>query len=158
MILVMLWLIQDLLTVFSGGGMQVPGLFMLGIVFRLLFCDNDDGNLWAIWSAFGGGILWDLRWVGIPGFFTLGYVVVVLIVTQIWSVIPPQGRASGTSLLVFVLLECSQLIPPMLPVLILGGNTGWSYFVMQQAYSLPAIMLTMYIYLKKIRTVEKWKS
>ncbi len=153
MTLVILWLIQDLLTVFTGGGMQIPGLFMLGVVYRLLFSDNnnDDGNLWAIWSAFAGGILWDIRWIGIPGFFTLGYVVVVLIVIQVWGIIPPQGRVSGSSLLVFILLECSQLIPPMLPVLILGGNTGWGYFLMQQVYSLPAILLTMYIYLQKAR-------
>lgn len=151
MMLIILWLIQDLLTVFTGGGMQIPGLFMLGVVFRLLFSDstNDDGNLWAIWSAFAGGILWDLRWIGIPGFFTLGYVVVVLIVIQVWGIIPPQGRFSGSGLLVFVLLECSQLIPPMLPVLILGGNTGWGYFLTQQIWALPAILLTMYIYRQK---------
>ncbi len=153
MILIILWLIQDLLTVFTGGGMQIPGLFMLGIVFKLLLSDsnNDDGSLWAIWASFAGGILWDLRWIGIPGFFTLGYVVVVLIVIQVWGLIPPQGRVSGTGLIVFILMEASQLIPPMLPVLILGGNTGWSYFLMQQVYSLPAILLTMYIYLRKIR-------
>ena len=151
MLLVILWLIQDFLTVLSGGGMQIPGLFMLGIVYKLFFDDSSDGNLWAIWSAFAGGILWDIRWIGIPGFFTLGYVVVVLIVIQVWGIIPPQGRVSGSSLLVFFLLECSQLIPPMLPVLILGGNTGWGYFLMQQVYSLPAILLTMYIYLQKAR-------
>lgn len=157
MILIILWLIQDLLTVFTGGGMQIPSLFMLGLVFRLLFSDastDDDGSLWAIWAAFAGGILWDLRWIGIPGFFTLGYVVVALIVIQVWGIIPPQGRVSGTSLIVFILLECSQLIPPMLPVLILGGSTGWSYFVMQQAYSLPAILLTMYIYLRKMKDMK----
>ena len=158
MILVIFWLIQDLLTVFTGGGMQGPGLFMLGWVFRLLFCDSDEENLWAIWTAFGGGILWDLRWIGIPGFFTLGYVVVVLIVIELWGMIPPQGRSSGTSLIVFVLFECSQLIPPMLPVLILGGRTGWNYFLMQQVYSLPAILLAMYIYLRRVRAVEKWNS
>lgn len=152
MVIIILWLIQDFLTVFTGGGMQVPGLFMLGIVCRLLLDDgNGDGSLWAIWSAFAGGILWDLRWVGIPGFFTLGYVTVVLIVLQVWGMIPPQGRVSGTSLIVFVLLECSQLIPPLLPVLILGGSAGWSYFLTQQAWSLPAILITMYIYFRTMR-------
>lgn len=151
MLLVILWLIQDLLTVFAGGGMQIPGLFMLGIVYKLLIDEGGDDNLWAIWSAFAGGIFWDLRWVGIPGFFTLGYVAVVMAVIQIWSLIPPQGRVSGFGLLVFVLLEISQLVPPMLPVLILGGNTGWSYFLLQQGYSLPAIFLTMYIYFRKVR-------
>ena len=152
MIIVILWLIPDLLTVFTGGGMQIPGLFILGVVCKLLLDDeNGDGNLWGIWTAFAGGILWDLRWIGIPGFFTLGYVIVVLIVIQVWGMIPPQGRVSGTSVIVFVLLECSQLIPPMLPVLILGGNTGGGYFLTQQVWALPAILLTMYIYLKTVR-------
>lgn len=152
MLLVILWLIQDLLTVFTGGGMQVPGLFMLGIVCRLLLDDGSgDGNLWGIWTAFAGGIFWDLRWIGIPGFFALGYVIVVLIVIQVWGMIPPQGRDSGTSIIVFILMECSQLIPPLLPVLILGGNTGWGYFLTQQVWSLPAILITMYIYLRIVR-------
>ncbi len=155
MILVILWLIQDFLTVLSGGGMQIPGLFMLGIVYRLLFNDDSDVNLWAIWSAFAGGILWDLRWIGIPGFFTLGNVIVVLILVQVWGSIPPQGRTGGMFLLVFILMEISQLIPPMLPVLILGGNTGWSFFLLQQFYSLPAIGFSMYLYSKRLRNSAK---
>ena len=152
MIIVILWLIQDLLTIFTGGGMQIPGLFILGVVCRILLDDGSgDGYLWGIWAAFAGGILWDLRWIGIPGFFTLGYVLVVLIVIQVWGMIPPQGRVSGTSVIVFVLLEATQLIPPMLPVLILGGNTGWGYFLTQQVWALPAILFTMYIYLRTIR-------
>lgn len=152
MLLIILWLVQDLFTVFTGGGMQIPGLFMLGLVYRLLTDEDSEASLWAIWTAFTGGILWDLRWVGIPGFFTLGYVIVIMIVIQVWGAIPPQGRTSGTSLLVFALMEISQLIPPMLPVLILGGSMGWNFFLMQQVYSLPAILFCMYIYLRKIRS------
>ncbi len=155
MLLVILWLIQDFLTVFGGGGMQVPGLFMLGIVYKLLFDDGSDDSLWAIWAAFAGGILWDLRWVGIPGFFTLAHVIVVLIVLQVWGMIPPQARDSGNTIIVFMLMELSQLLPPMLPVLILGGNIGWTFFLIQQAYSLPAILFTMYIYLKRVKDSKK---
>ncbi len=154
MLLIILWLIQDLLTVFVGGGMQIPGVFMLGLVYKLLFNEGSDDNLWAIWSAFAGGILWDLRWIGVPGFFTLSNVIVVMIVIQVWGTIPPQGRTSGTGLLVFVLMEISQLIPPMLPVLILGGNTGWTFFLIQQAYSLPAISVTMYLYLQRMKKTK----
>ena len=154
MLLVVLWLIQDVLTVFIGGGMQIPGLFMLGIAYKLLIDEGNDDNLWAIWSAFAGGALWDLRWVGIPGFFTLGYVAVVLVIIQVWGLIPPQGRVSGTGWLVFILLEISQLIPPLIPVLILGGNIGWNYFLYQQAYSLPAIFVTMTIYSRKVRDMK----
>ena len=135
--------------------MQIPGLFMLGIVYKLLLDENSDDSLWAIWSAFSGGILWDLRWIGIPGFFTLGNVIVVLAVIQIWGAIPPQGRTGGTGFLIFILMEISQLIPPLLPVLILGGNTGWTFFIIQQGYSWPAILITMYLYLKHIRNNRK---
>ena len=152
MLLLLLWLGQDLLTVLTGGGMQIPGLFMLGLTYRLLVDEGSEDSLWAIWTAFAGGILWDLRWVGIPGFFTLGYVVVVLIVIQVWGVIPPQGRESGTSLIVFVLMEVSQIVPPLVPVLVLGGSIGWTYFLMQQVYSLPAILFCMYVYLRKVRS------
>ena len=153
MVLVILWLVQDLLTVFTGGGMQIPGLFMLGVAYRLLIDDGSgDESLWAIWTAFAGGVLWDIRWIGIPGFFTLGYVVVVLIVIQVWGIIPPQGRVSGTGLIVFALLEASQIIPPALPIIVLGGNTSWGGFFMQQAYSLPAILFTMYVYSRKVRS------
>ena len=153
MTLIILWLIQDLLTVFTGGGMQIPGLFMLGLVYRLLTDESNDENvnLWGIWSAFAGGILWDLRWIGIPGFFTLGYVVVVLAVIQVWGIIPPQSRNTGTGLIVFILMEISQLIPPLLPVLILGGAAGWQYFLTQQVYSLPAIPFCIYFYNRKAK-------
>ncbi|MBQ9419081.1 MAG: hypothetical protein IJU31_01755 [Synergistaceae bacterium] len=143
------------MTVLYGGGIQIPGLFMLGLVYKLLFDDNSDGSLWAIWSAFAGGILWDLRWMGIPGFFTLGNVIVILIVIQVWSMIPPQARTNGTGLLVFVLLEISQLVPPLLPVMMLGGRTGFSFFVARQAYSLPAIVFTMYLFTKRMKNIKK---
>ncbi|MBR0234139.1 MAG: hypothetical protein IJQ47_08830, partial [Synergistaceae bacterium] len=77
--------------------------------------------------------------------------IVVLIVIQIWGAIPPQGRISGTGWLVFMLMSISQLIPPMLPVLILGGNTGWEFFLLRQAYSLPAILITMYFFNRKMK-------
>ena len=151
MMLVMLWLLQDVLTVFTGGGMQIPGLFVLGLTYRMLTTGEDEDSLWGIWSAFAGGVLWDLRWIGIPGFFTLGYVAAILIVIQVWAMIPPQGRASGTGLVVFALLEVSQLLPPLLPVLILGGSAGWGFFLIQQVYSLPAILFCIYIYLRRVR-------
>ncbi|MDY6399547.1 MAG: hypothetical protein SPL10_03405 [Synergistales bacterium] len=155
MLLVILWLIQDFFTVLCGGSMQIPGLFIMGIIYKILFADdNADGNLWAIWSAFAGGILWDLRWIGIPGFFTLGNVIVVLIVIQIWGALPPHGRKTGTGFLVFVLFELSQLVPPLLPVLILGGDSGWSLYLLRQAYAFPIVLLTIYFYLKNLNKLN----
>ena len=144
---VILWVLQDFLTVLLGGRMQVPELFLLGIVFRLVTTEKDGGDrLWAIWSAFAGGLMWDLRWVGIPGFFTLGYVVVVLIVLWVWSAVPTHGQ---TVLVAMALMEASQIIPPLLPVLALGGSTGWGFFLAQQAYSMPALLLCLYLYVRR---------
>lgn len=153
MLLIILWLFEDLLTVATGGTMQIPCLFILRIVFCLLLDtaeNNEDDSLWAVWTAFAGGMLWDLRWIGIPGFFTLGYVLVVLLVIYIWGLIPPQGRSSGNWLLVFVLLEASQLIPPLLPFLVFSSSEGWKFFLRQQLYSLPVVLLTLYVYAKKV--------
>ena len=155
MLLVILWLIQDFLTVLCGGSMQIPGLFIMGITYKILSVDdNADGNLWAIWSAFAGGILWDLRWIGIPGFFTLGNVIVVLIVIQIWGALPPHGKTTGTGFLVFVLFELSQLVPPLLPVLILGGDSSWRLYLLRQAYAFPIVLLTIYLYRKNLNTLN----
>ena len=157
MLLIILWLIQDFLTVLSGGGMEMPGLFMLGLVYKILFDETSDSNLWAIWGAFAGGILWDLRWLGIPGFFTLGNIIVVLIVIQFWGAMPPQGRTSGMGFFVFILIEVSQILPPLIPVLILGGRV-WNFFFMQQIYSLPVILITMSLYLRRLKNENASKG
>ncbi len=151
MFFVFLWLVQDLITVFAGGSARVPQLFILGLVYGIITDERDEIKLSAIWASFAGGILWDLRWVGVPGFFTIGYVLVTLIVIHIWNLIPPQGRSSGTGWIVFVMLELSQIIPPLFPVLILGGATGLHFFVGQQFYSLPVIIFCMYLRAVKMK-------
>lgn len=137
----MLWLLQDILTVMLWGVTQVPEFFLMGIVYKLLCSDGED-NLWAIWSAFAGGLLWDLRWIGAPGFFAIGYVAVVMIVLWVWNSLPVNGRTLG---IVFLLLELSQILPPLFPVLILGGWTGEFFFRRQQLCALPVLMLCLYL-------------
>ena len=130
--------------------MQLPELFLMGIVYKLIAEERED-KLWAIWTAFFGGLLWDLRWVGVPGFFTLGYVAVVALILWAWRVIPVHGR---TLLVVFLLLESSQFIPNLVPVLILGGSTGGSFFISQQMYALPALLICLYLYSKQAEQQE----
>jgi len=150
LLLIILWILQDLLTVLFGGVMQLPELFLMGIVYKLIAEERED-KLWAIWTAFFGGLLWDLRWVGVPGFFTLGYVAVVALILWAWRVIPVHGR---TLWVVFLLLESSQFIPNLVPVLILGGSTGGSFFISQQIYALPALLICLYLYAKQAEQQE----
>lgn len=146
----LLWLLQDLLTVLSWGMMQVPELFLLSVAYRLFSEDGED-RLWAIWTAFFGGLFWDLRWIGIPGFFTLGYVCVVMLILWVWNALPAQGR---TPLVVFALLEATQLLPPLLPVLILGGDRGGAFFVLQQVFVLPLVLLCVYRYARRLKDLH----
>ena len=145
--LVILWLIQDLLTVFTGGRMQIPGIFLMGIVYKIvqkkLLNDINEDETWAIWSGFAGGIFWDLRWVGVPGFFTIGYVGVILIVIQVLRALPPQTEDSLTWIIIFVMLELTQILPPLVPVIILGGTMGIRFFGIQQLYALPVIIICL---------------
>lgn len=142
-----LWLLQDLLNVLAWGFMQVPEFFLLGLVYQLL-TEERDIHTGAVWIAFSGGLIWDLRWVGIPGFFTLGYVIVVMFVLWLWNTLPASGR---TLYVVLLLLYSSQLIPPLLPLLLLGGETGGSFFWAQQLCALPIVLLCVYLYTRHKR-------
>lgn len=150
MLSILLWLLQDLLAVLFWGGVQVPEVFLLAVAYRLLSEEGED-RLWAIWTAFFGGLFWDLRWIGIPGFFTLGYVCVVMFVLWVWNFLPSQGR---TPMVLFVLLEATQLLPPLLPVLILGGEKGGIFFALQQVFALPLVLLCTYRYSKRMKELH----
>ena len=147
---VLFWLLQDLLTVLAWGVMQVPEIFLLTVAYRLLLEEGED-RLWGIWTAFFGGLLWDLRWIDIPGFFTLGYVCVVMLILWAWNAIPVQGR---TSMVFFALLEVTQLLPPLLPVLIFGGDRGGAFFALQQALALPLVLLCVYRYSRRMKELH----
>ena len=147
MMSVVLWLTQDLFTVLTSGARQVPEIFLLGLVYRLMTGDR-DANISLIWTAFAGGLLWDLRWVGIPGFFTLSYVCVVMIAIWVWYTLPSSGR---TPSVIFFLFWTAQLVPGILSLLILGHNTGnvsWTFFAVQQGCAVPLSLLGVFFYFR----------
>ena len=116
-----------------------------------MLLEEGEDRLWGIWTAFFGGLLWDLRWIGIPGFFTLGYVCAVMLILWAWNAIPVQGR---TSMVFFTLLEVTQLLPPLLPVLIFGGDRGGAFFVLQQVLALPLVLLCVYRYSRRMKELH----
>jgi len=138
------WLTQDLLTVLTYGTVRMPEIFMLSLVYRL-FTGGRDAYVSVIWTAFFGGLLWDLRWVGIP-FFTLCYVAVVMGVMSVWNTLPSSGR---TAFVIFFLFWTAQLLPAVLSVLILdrkAGNLSWTLFGVQQSCAAPVSLLGAFFY------------
>ncbi|MDR2180832.1 MAG: hypothetical protein LBP21_11030 [Synergistaceae bacterium] len=145
MIYAVFWLAQDLLTVLTSGAMQIPEIFLSCLVYRLLTRDWEV-NIFVIWTAFLGGLLWDLRWVGIPGFFALSYVSVVMLVLWVWNALPVSGR---TPLVIFFLFWTAQLIPTILSALLLGRNISearWMLFAAQQGCAVPVALLGAFFY------------
>jgi FtsH-binding integral membrane protein len=141
------WLTQDLLTVLMYGTVRIPELFMLSLVYRLLTCDR-GAYVSVIWTAFFGGFLWDLRWVGIP-FFALCYVVVVMGVMWVWNTLPSSGR---TIFVIFFLFWAAQLLPAALSLLILERKTenlSWALFGVQQGCAVPVSLLSAFFYFQR---------
>ncbi|MDR1378699.1 MAG: hypothetical protein LBJ36_06555 [Synergistaceae bacterium] len=144
---VMFWLLQDFLTVLTFGTMRIPELFLLYLAYRLLTQDWGK-NVSVIWAAFLGGLMWDLRWIGIPGFFILSYVSVVMVVLWVWNTLPTSGR---TPTIIFFLFWTVQLLPAFLSTLILrrgadGGN--WILFGLQQGCAVPIALLGVFLYIQ----------
>jgi rod shape-determining protein MreD len=137
------WILQDLLAVLTAGTLQISEIFLLSLTYSLLTKDR-DAAVGVIWAAFAGGLLWDLRWIGIPGFFTLSYVGVVMVVIWVWNALPLSGR---TSSVVFFLFWTAQLLPSALFLLVLGrglGGAGWTLFAARQMFAIPLSLLGVF--------------
>jgi hypothetical protein len=102
------WLFQDFLQVFLSQNIPVPEYFLLFLLFRVLLQEENDKT--AVWVAFTGGILWDLRWTGLPGLSSGLYVFVVLLISWLWHLFPATGRMTW----VFYkdpCMECRWVLP-----------------------------------------------
>ena len=145
MIYAFFWFLQDALTVLISGDIQIPEIFLLSLVYRLLTKDK-DANVSSIWMAFLGGLLWDLRWVGVPGFFTLNYVCVVMGIIWVWNALPVSGR---TLFVIFLLFWAAQLLPAILSLFLLrygSGSARWALFWLQQGCAVPLSFLGAFFY------------
>jgi hypothetical protein len=141
------WLGQNLLAVLTARTTRVPEIFMMGLVYRLLTGDR-DANVGVIWAAFLGGLLWDLRWVKIPGFFASVYVGAVMMVLWAWNTLPASGRTPGV---IFSLFWAAQLFPTILSILVLerGMSGVWTLFGVQQGCAVPLSLLCTFFYFQR---------
>lgn len=126
----------------------MPEIFLLSLVYSLL-TEGRENNVIVIWTAFLGGLAWDLRWVGFTGFFTISYTAVVLLVIWAWSALPVSGR---TTSIIFFLFWGAQLIPSVLFFLTLERDAGTTFFVMQQGCAVPLSLLSTLLCYKRINS------
>jgi hypothetical protein len=89
------WFLQNFAQVFLMGFMIVPDVFlMLLILMALLPSTPKDRQVFLIWAAFAGGLIWDLRWTNLPGLTAAINGGVVAVSCFFWHKIPVQGRSA----------------------------------------------------------------
>ena len=120
MIYLLSWYVQDFLWILSSGKVLVPEIYLLALVFLSMFRTEDGVR--TVWAAFIGGVLWDLRWTGLPGATSLLYVTTLMLVRWLWRSIPATGRTIS----LFGLLLWFSNMPITLARLFLWGARGLS--------------------------------
>ncbi len=132
------WYLQDLLQVLGGSPFPVPEVFFLAVF--SMFAAWETSPSQALWIGFAGGLLWDLRWTGLPGFTAALWSVPMGAVAILWQLIPAQGRHGAVFLLLAVgshavLGGCRGLLYA------LSGLSIWQEVLWQQIFGLPLVSL-----------------
>lgn len=84
------WYLQNLLQVAFAGWALAPDLFFLSIFSKGLTDEKHYDRY--LWGCFLGGLLWDFRWTGIPGFSASLYGGLFMVFRLVWMIIPKEGR------------------------------------------------------------------
>ena len=89
--LIATWLLQDFLQVFLMGFFIVPNIFlMLLLLMSLLPAVRKEKQIFLIWIAFAGGLIWDFRWTNLPGLTAALNAGLVAGACFLWYKIPAQ--------------------------------------------------------------------
>jgi len=131
---------------------MVPDVFLLYVLYKRFsdFSRSVDNEILLIWVLFLGGILWDFRWMGIPGLFAFIYVGTFLCALWAWNLLPESGH---TGLTFFIILWASQL-PGFFAVLFLWNAGTEHYFrsmLIYQAYFMPLAAVFSLFYARKLK-------
>ncbi|MCL1874848.1 MAG: hypothetical protein FWF87_01150 [Synergistaceae bacterium] len=149
---VLSWYIQDILAVLTFDALLVPDIFLLCILYNKFsdFSRDQGYEILLLWVLFLGGILWDLRWIEIPGIYAFVYTGTFLCATWIWSLFPESGH---TAIIVYIILWISQL-PGFFTGLFLWNVEAEHYLrsmLICQAYSIPLAAVFSLLYARKLK-------
>ena len=139
--LIAMWLAQDLLQVLALGVALVPEMFLLTIAYKVVTGSPRPERIsLMIWTAFAGGILWELRWVTFPGISGLVNAASALVIYTVWNRTPAAGRgiplfsllAGAAHFLSGAVHYAAWSIP---------GQAAIRMFLIQQLLGVPALAL-----------------
>lgn len=136
------WYLQDLCQVMFSGRFLVPDIFFIFLVFRVATVSRNVPS--AVWPAFLGGLLWDLRWTALPGLTATTYAISVAACAMVWNHIPESGRNPR----LFALLAfCGHLFIGVVRFMAWGDGRSALYgvFAVQQFASLPLLLVAFLV-------------
>jgi len=148
---VIIWLLQDMIQVLAMGFMLVPEFFLLVVVYEIVSGPLSSTRIsrW-IWFAFAGGVVWDLRWVGVPGMTALINVLAVVLVYRIWNRMPAGGRSAP---LFALLAGVTHFLSGILHYLAwaVPSQAALRLFMIQQLIAVPVLVMLSLIYAFRLR-------
>lgn len=142
----LVWLFQDMFQVLAMGLMLAPEFFLLvslyGVVSRPLY--PTDVAKW-IWFVFAGGVIWDLRWLGMPGMSSLINVSAVSLAAWIWARTPTGGR---TVPMFALLAAAAHVMSGVLHYLSwdVPSRAALRLFAIQQLIAVPVLIVLCFVF------------
>ena len=113
LILAVCWYAQDLAQILMTQTFLAPEIFAVGLL-NLATRSREPDSFWPwLIAAFCGGLLTDLRWIGVPGLCGALYTAAVLAARWLWYEVPSDGRKMIPYLIINGAL-CMVLSPPRL--------------------------------------------
>ena len=113
LILAVCWYAQDLAQILMTQTFLAPEIFAVGLL-NLATRNREPDSFWPwLVAAFCGGLLTDLRWIGVPGLCGALYTGAVLAARWLWYEVPSDGRKMIPYLIINGAL-CMVLSPPRL--------------------------------------------
>jgi rod shape-determining protein MreD len=144
----LLWialLARDLLQVVFSGTALVPDLAVLALVWLSVFrCEEPEP---IYFHVFWAGLLWDLRWTGVPGMTSASYILTAALTAWVWSSIPPGRRANPV--LFFFWSTVSHVLTSVFPSVFTSKGLGFSpSLATQQGMAIACVLGLTALYIR----------
>jgi hypothetical protein len=109
LVLLLSWYAQDLLQVFMTQTWLAPEIYMIALIWCATQRGEENSLKW-IAAALAGGLMTDIRWIGVPGFCGALYTAALFVARYMWYQIPAANRRM-LPFLVIVGILCMLMTP-----------------------------------------------
>lgn len=142
-------LARDLLQVAFSGTALVPDLTLFSLIWLSVVRCEEPEPLFL--HAFGAGLLWDLRWTGVPGMTSASYALTVAMTAWVWSSLPPGRRANPV--LFFFWSSAAHVLTSVFPAIFTSKGLGLSSsLATQQGMAIACLLGLTALYIRHCRS------